>query len=123
MSPTAPPDVNVPVPAVPYAVRAVFSADAFTVGATFKPQARFQLKFPVATTFSNYEIVTINKSGESASDYIYIHAAAGAEHRGSFSSGVIFSSATFAGGLDIQTDFTRVKTLFPFKPNMGMRLE
>ncbi len=44
------------------AVRVVFSADSFTVGATFKPQARFMLKFPDPSAFTNYEIVSINKS-------------------------------------------------------------
>jgi hypothetical protein len=35
---------------------------AFTVDATFKPQARLQLKFPTASTYTNYEIVSIHKS-------------------------------------------------------------
>lgn len=40
-------------------VRIVFPSDAFTVGATFKPQARLQLKFPTPSAFVNYEIVSI----------------------------------------------------------------
>ncbi len=44
------------------AVRIVFAADAFdTTAATFKPQARLQLKFPSPSTFANYEIVTIDR--------------------------------------------------------------
>jgi hypothetical protein len=43
-------------------VRIVFPCDAFTVTSTFKPQARLQLKFPSATAYSNYEIVSIQLS-------------------------------------------------------------
>lgn len=62
---------------------------------------------------------SINKSGESASDYIYLHAAAGAEHHGSFSSGVIFASSTFGGGIYIMTDFTRVKDIISTQSQYG----
>ena len=44
------------------AIRIVFPVSAFTVTSAFKPQARLSLKFPVLTTFTNYEIVTIAKS-------------------------------------------------------------
>ncbi len=43
-------------------VRIVHSATAFTVGATFKAQARMMLKFPDAASYTNYEIVSVNKS-------------------------------------------------------------
>jgi hypothetical protein len=44
------------------AIRIFFPVTAFTVDATFKPQARLQLKFPDTSAFTNYEIVTISKS-------------------------------------------------------------
>lgn len=44
------------------AVRIVFPVVAFTATTAFKPQARLQLKYPVASTYENYEIVGINPS-------------------------------------------------------------
>lgn len=46
------------------AVRVTFPVVAFTVSATFKPQARLQLKFPDTTTYANYEIVSITKTAD-----------------------------------------------------------
>lgn len=43
-------------------VRIIFPTTAFTVGATFKPQARLQLKYPTPAAFVNYEIVSISIS-------------------------------------------------------------
>jgi hypothetical protein len=43
-------------------VRIVHAADAFTVTAAYKPQARINLKFPNPSTWSNYEIVSISLS-------------------------------------------------------------
>lgn len=40
-------------------VRIIFPTSSFTVGATFKPQARLQLKYPTPAAFVNYEIVSI----------------------------------------------------------------
>ena len=42
------------------AVRITFPVSAFTATATFKPQARLQLKYPSAAAYTNYEIVSIN---------------------------------------------------------------
>jgi hypothetical protein len=47
------------------AIRVFFRSNAFTVGATFKAQARMQLKFPNVAAFSNYEIVSIATSPDS----------------------------------------------------------
>jgi hypothetical protein len=44
------------------AVRIVHAATAFTVDATYKPQARLSLKFPDPSAFTNYEIVSIAKA-------------------------------------------------------------
>ena len=41
------------------AVRVTFPVTSFTVDASFKPQARLQLKFPTPSAFSNYQIVDI----------------------------------------------------------------
>ena len=45
-----------------FVIRIIFPVTAFTVTSAFKPQARLQLKFPVLTSFSNYEIVSIAKT-------------------------------------------------------------
>ncbi len=47
------------------AVRIIFPIGAFTVSATFKPQAHISLKFPDITAFTSYEIVSISKTPDS----------------------------------------------------------
>ncbi len=46
-------------------VRIIFPITAFTVSATFKPQARLQLKFPDLTAFQNYAILSIDYTPDS----------------------------------------------------------
>ena len=41
------------------AVRCTFPKTAFTATTAFKPQARFQLKFPDPSAFTNYDILSI----------------------------------------------------------------
>jgi hypothetical protein len=44
------------------AVRIVHAVDAFTVDSTYKPQARLSLKFPSASAYTAYEVVSIAKA-------------------------------------------------------------
>lgn len=56
------------------AVRVTFPQTAFTAGATFKPQARFSLKFPTPAAFVNYEIVSINPSPDNVAYEVVLKA-------------------------------------------------
>jgi hypothetical protein len=58
-----------------------------------------------------FAAISINKAGASASDYIYIHAAAGAEHKGIPSTGVVVSASGTASIFNVRTNFTRIKDI------------
>lgn len=55
-------------------VRIMFPQTAFTATTAFKPQARFQIKFPSPSAYENYEIVAINPSPDNVAYEVVLKA-------------------------------------------------